>query len=455
VNQLNERALHQHVVIVAWLNIIADAFLLLMGCFVFFLLAGNYYSIFPTNTSTLYKAALPLLFLGVSLLLRRSERLHDYWRIAYAFFVASAANLLAWLWGTWLFRLVDAPAGPLAELVVNNLTLFLYLTDLIPTLPQAIYDVYHGDYELMARLQGISLMLYGVTTRGMLYSVICAQDLIGQTPEDLLAAREQLPPQLIGDVAPEDIIQYGIFGICENWPVEQLDPSFKQPWESDIPTLLLEGEFDPVTPIEYANRVAEHLDNSYVFEFPGIGHDVLASSRCALSIAGDFVKDPGDAPNAVCITEMPEMAFDLPREERGEITLEPFTHEDFGLQALGPVGWDSPRTGEFVRGESAIDQTALIYDQLEMEPTDFVQLLKAQLSLPETPEPVDQIESNGFEWTPYHEEVHGVAVDVATTPFGEGGTLAMIMQSAVDEQEALHESVFLPAVRAAALSREE
>ena len=74
------------------------------------------------NTSTLYKAALPLLFLGVSLLLRRSERLHDYWRIAYAFFVASAANLLVWLWGTWLFRLVDAPADPLAEMAVNKLS---------------------------------------------------------------------------------------------------------------------------------------------------------------------------------------------------------------------------------------------------------------------------------------------------------------------------------------------
>ena len=335
--------------------------------------------------------------------------------------------------------------------LINNLTLFLYLTDLIPTLPEAIYDVYNGDYDLMTRLQSISLLLYGATTRGMLYSVVCAEDLIGQTPEDLLAAREQLPPQFLGDLDPEDIIQYGIFGICENWPVEQVDPSFKRPWESDIPTLLLEGEFDPVTPIEYANMVAAHLDNSYVLEFPGIGHGVLASSKCALSIAGDFIDDPSQAPAAVCIAEMPEMAFDLPREEQGELALKPFTHEGYGLQALGPEGWESPRTGVFVRGDSAIDQTALIYDVSEMDQEDFVQLLKAQLSLPESPEPVDEIESNGFEWTLYHEEVRGVAVDVATTPFGEEGTLAVILQSDAGEQEVLYENVFLPAVRAVAL----
>ncbi|MEA3334744.1 MAG: CPBP family intramembrane glutamic endopeptidase [Chloroflexota bacterium] len=98
-------------------------FIIFFACGILvFPLAANYYSLLPTNDSTLYKAAVPVLFLGVSLLLRRSQRLHDYWRIAYAFFVASAANLLVWLGGTWLFRLVNAPADPLAEMAVNKLS---------------------------------------------------------------------------------------------------------------------------------------------------------------------------------------------------------------------------------------------------------------------------------------------------------------------------------------------
>lgn len=98
-------------------------FLVFLACgTLVFPLAANYYSLFPTNTSTLYKAAVPVLFLGAGLLLRRNECLHDTWRIAYAFFVASAANFLVWQFGTWLFRLVDTPAGPLAELVLNKLS---------------------------------------------------------------------------------------------------------------------------------------------------------------------------------------------------------------------------------------------------------------------------------------------------------------------------------------------
>jgi len=96
--------------------------LFLACCILVFPLAANYFSLYPTNTSTVYKAALPVLFLGASILLRRSENLHDYWRITYAFFVASTANLLVWLGGTWLLQLVIIPTAPIIELVLDKLS---------------------------------------------------------------------------------------------------------------------------------------------------------------------------------------------------------------------------------------------------------------------------------------------------------------------------------------------
>ena len=98
-------------------------FALFLACGVLvFPLAANYFSLYPTNTSTAYKTALPLLFLGVSILLRRSEYWYVYWRITYAFFVASAANLMVWLGGTWLLQLVVFPIAPMTEMVLDKLS---------------------------------------------------------------------------------------------------------------------------------------------------------------------------------------------------------------------------------------------------------------------------------------------------------------------------------------------
>jgi membrane protease YdiL (CAAX protease family) len=74
----------------------AGLFALLLICaLAIFLLGSNYYRAFPTNGSTSYSAGLTALFLIAALLLRRSQKLAKYWQIAYAFFVASAVNLVS------------------------------------------------------------------------------------------------------------------------------------------------------------------------------------------------------------------------------------------------------------------------------------------------------------------------------------------------------------------------
>ncbi|NJL54321.1 hypothetical protein HC928_03415, partial [bacterium] len=45
---------------------------------------------------------------------------------------------------------------------------------------------------------------------------------------------------------------------------------------SDVPTLVLSGEFDPVTPPVWGNLIASELPNSFAYTFP-TGHGVIAS----------------------------------------------------------------------------------------------------------------------------------------------------------------------------------
>ena len=132
--------------------------------------------------------------------------------------------------------------------VLGNLVTFLYFTQIIPVLPQAIYDVHSQDYGLMTQLSSTTLSLLDLLSRGMMLSVMCTDDLIDRTPEDLLNVVAALPRQLTGSTDPEFEIEYGVFGVCENWPVEEGDPWVTEPLVSDITAPARSGEFAPATP---------------------------------------------------------------------------------------------------------------------------------------------------------------------------------------------------------------
>lgn len=74
----------------------AGLFVLFLICALAILLFGsNYYKAFPTNGNPAYAAGLSAAFLLAALLFKRRESLARYWPIAYAFFVASAVNLVS------------------------------------------------------------------------------------------------------------------------------------------------------------------------------------------------------------------------------------------------------------------------------------------------------------------------------------------------------------------------
>lgn len=330
----------------------------------------------------------------------------------------------------------------------SHLAALLYQTPLIPAVPQAIYDVYNGDYTLMTQLRSINLIFLEALSRGMEFSVLCTDDLIGQTPEDLLAARNELPPELNSTVDPESLIEYSIFGICENWPVEEAEAWVKNPVVSDLPTLALAGEFDPVTPPEYGQLVASHLSRGFFFEFPGIGHDITGASACAREMAGAFLNDPAQAPDASCIDEMPDLAFDLPSEAVALI-LEPFADESRGFSGLVPVGWRELAPANLLRENSSLDPT---YFVLEAKPGTTAELLAdltSQLGLEETLEPLATEDMGSFTWSFYTFDRRGNLVDLALAEDGEKAYFVFMM-SAEEEHEALYEGLFLPAVEAMA-----
>jgi pimeloyl-ACP methyl ester carboxylesterase len=78
---------------------------------------------------------------------------------------------------------------------------------------------------------------------------------------------------------------------------------------SDIPTLVMAGEWDPITPPSWGAAVAANLVNSTFVEFPGLGHGVSVDDSCPRSIMFDFLTNPESSLDLSCVEGMEEPEF--------------------------------------------------------------------------------------------------------------------------------------------------
>ena len=90
---------------------------------------------------------------------------------------------------------------------------------------------------------------------------------------------------------------------CGYWTSSRAPDVSRRPLASSIPTLILSGEYDPITPAEWGQRVADGLDNSVHFVMPRGGHVVIFEDRCAMRIMAEFLADPTTAPRAACLED--------------------------------------------------------------------------------------------------------------------------------------------------------
>jgi len=79
---------------------------------------------------------------------------------------------------------------------------------------------------------------------------------------------------------------------CNGWPRSTLDPSFREPVQSTVPSLVMAGGRDPVTPPRTAIDVARTLARSRIVIWPYGGHatDGLASGDCRATIMRGFLR---------------------------------------------------------------------------------------------------------------------------------------------------------------------
>jgi pimeloyl-ACP methyl ester carboxylesterase len=176
----------------------------------------------------------------------------------------------------------------------------LYDVELIPVVPLLIFQAAQGNFGFLVDLAAQSVPQLTRLAEGARLSIDCAD----AAP---LFAADALAPAIAEH--PRFATLFGAYALpyCELWDVESASPEFVEPVVSDIPTLLLAGEFDPVTPAAHAELAAASLANSHVYVFPGYGHGVSVDSSCAAQMAGQFLRDA--AADDACWSALPHNTF--------------------------------------------------------------------------------------------------------------------------------------------------
>jgi pimeloyl-ACP methyl ester carboxylesterase len=170
--------------------------------------------------------------------------------------------------------------------VLNSALRFLsYGAASAALLPALIHEAAQGTLAPLAAQTVMSTrQISDQLASGMQYSVVCSEDVPFFTDADIdrtaLAATYQGPDQL--DALRE---------ICKLWPRGAVDADLHAPLRSDIPTLLLSGEADPVTPPADAERAAAGLTHHRLLVLPGEGHGQLGTA-CVPRLMAEFLDSP-------------------------------------------------------------------------------------------------------------------------------------------------------------------
>ena len=205
---------------------------------------------------------------------------------AFADPAADLARLLAALRGQ--SQRVDYRDPKTGELLSEDLTaadvggvvrLFAYTPETAALLPLALHEAVNGQPQaLLAQSRLITGDLSEQIMHAMQMAVICSED------GPYLMAR----PEDAATVMGNDFVN-ALQTQCAVWPTGERPTDFYAAPLSAVPTLLLSGEFDPVTPPRYGEATLKHFSHGRHLLVAGRGHNVMTAG-CVPRLLAQFVE---------------------------------------------------------------------------------------------------------------------------------------------------------------------
>jgi pimeloyl-ACP methyl ester carboxylesterase len=172
------------------------------------------------------------------------------------------------------------------------------------SLPHWFRDAAAGSFERFAQAYvNRARNLDRQIADGVHFGTYCAEDL---PRVDWTAARAAAAGTRTGTYL---IDQYR--AVCDVWPRATVPASFFEPLRSPVPTLMMSGRRDPVTPPRTAAALARTLPISrlLIWKYGGHGSDGIADRDCRPRIIGAFIASTSPANLPIECMDGPPLPF--------------------------------------------------------------------------------------------------------------------------------------------------
>jgi pimeloyl-ACP methyl ester carboxylesterase len=157
---------------------------------------------------------------------------------------------------------------------------------LIVFVPMAISQAAQGGYIIPAGVEITLAEHSNDVSTGLYYSVTCAEQ-VAFFNEELLKQYDNKGTFSSVYDTPDLLTKS-----CNAWRSAELAASDVAPIKSDIPTLILVGGFDPITPVSFAQETNKRLSKSQLVVLPYQSHGVIIGSKCAQNLFAQFLLAP-------------------------------------------------------------------------------------------------------------------------------------------------------------------
>jgi pimeloyl-ACP methyl ester carboxylesterase len=171
------------------------------------------------------------------------------------------------------------------DLAAEAIRYMLYSPVPASRVPLIIHLASQGNYAPLTRAAlGYRENLVATGSNGMYLSVTCAEDLPWIKPGE---GERMAENTFLGDYRLRQQRE-----ACALWPRAETERDYSQPVKSDVPVLILTGQWDPVTPPSNAERISKTLSNSLNVVVPSGGHglDGLEGMDCIDNMIVKFVE---------------------------------------------------------------------------------------------------------------------------------------------------------------------